>query len=986
MINQSMLTEYEIEVLDGLGIKAFENDDYELEVRVTRPKITKDVFMRIRDFCRSKTCSSSNNWVTIKEASVSLDISLKDDDFRITIFGKPNIGLFLKTDSLQDLPQGSWHVIQKTRVDLPEFDMDICKNIGCKVNLKEEIDVNPNSDKFSQVLADWDITKKKFRLKNRYSYSVNNIFTVDLTAVRTRKIETYKFSKSRTLEADETYEVEIEYVPSFVGLISETNDRNEFDMVLFIDLLSKILCNIRNVLTIKPFNNLYEVEKSYFKTLTKSSDYGLQDRKNFKIAPNVVSLTMSRLRLLIEKANDYYVTPKSDGVRMLGYIHNSGELFLLGSKSSHFEPTGYMFENDVIGTVFDGEFVKNDKSGIELNHYLVFDCYYDKNEDIRQKNLIYRRNVAKNAIDSSISLTGISDFKIILKNFMQMSKQTFFEMNNKCFDEIENDIYENDGLIFTPIDKVGGNHLYTQKAMKGKRFIKSGYAFPKLLKWKDSTFNSIDFKIEFSNSEEELPLHLDNGKYIMTSFKLCKLSVLYDYEAKPFTYIEYIEYMNLSDKEKQTYHEERTKQKKRPPIKEFVPYYPEDKHAYLVKLPIIDGRLRTKVGNTWEGVTISNGSIVEMIYDVNADIYNRWTPIRVRKDKDTPNSYKTAIDIWKSYYMPVTLDIIKGNTNIPSIDEELDTYYNNDPKKSFSVKDSYRHFHRLVVKHSILLETVGQTKTKKLLDLGSGKGGDISRYIDLDLNVVGVDNSVDNLHNSGDGAYRRLCNEYDNKSNVDKDKIMFIAGDVTKSFDDSDTFHDIYPDIVSNKGIFDKKHSFDAATVFFAIHYFFKSKETLRMFLKNVDNNVKVGGYFAGCCYDGTIIFNELLSNGILSYKDSNKEEIIQIKKQYEGNSFIDDPRNAFGYEIKVLVQSIDKEHSEYLVNFELLRMELFNIGFELISSDNFKHYTTIPQPWNKNHVSLANKEDEKISFLNRSFIFKRVRIPEKIKIKKNKK
>ena len=222
-------------------------------------------------------------------------------------------------------------------------------------------------------------------MKNRYSYSVNNVFTVDLTAVRTRKIETYKFSKSRTLEADETYEVEIEYVPSFVGLISETNDRNEFDMVLFIDLLSKILCNIRNVLTIKPFNDLYEVEKSYFKTLTKSSDYGLQDRKNFKIAPNVVTLTMRRLRLLIEKANDYYVTPKSDGVRMLGYIHNSGELFLLGSKSSHFEPTGYMFENDVSGTVFVGDFVKNDKSGIELTHYLVFDCYYDKNEDLDKK-------------------------------------------------------------------------------------------------------------------------------------------------------------------------------------------------------------------------------------------------------------------------------------------------------------------------------------------------------------------------------------------------------------------------------------------------------------------------------------------------------------------------------------------------------------------------------------------------------------------------
>ena len=47
MINQSMLTSYEIEVLEGLGTKAFENDDYELEFRVTRPKITKDVLSLI---------------------------------------------------------------------------------------------------------------------------------------------------------------------------------------------------------------------------------------------------------------------------------------------------------------------------------------------------------------------------------------------------------------------------------------------------------------------------------------------------------------------------------------------------------------------------------------------------------------------------------------------------------------------------------------------------------------------------------------------------------------------------------------------------------------------------------------------------------------------------------------------------------------------------------------------------------------------------
>ena len=82
MVNQSMLSKHEIEELEKLGKLAFENDNYELEIKINRPKITKDAFMRVRDFCRSKTCASSNNWVTIKEQSISLDISL-ENDFRI---------------------------------------------------------------------------------------------------------------------------------------------------------------------------------------------------------------------------------------------------------------------------------------------------------------------------------------------------------------------------------------------------------------------------------------------------------------------------------------------------------------------------------------------------------------------------------------------------------------------------------------------------------------------------------------------------------------------------------------------------------------------------------------------------------------------------------------------------------------------------------------------------------------------------------------
>ena len=505
-------------------------------------------------------------------------------------------------------------------------------------------------------------------------------------------------------------------------------------------------------------------------------------------------------------------------------------------------------------------------------------------------------------------------------------------------------------------------------------FVKSGKDFKRLLKWKDTQFNSIDFKIKFIGTHER-PLKMGDD-YVMNTFMICLLLVTYDQKQEPFTRNQFIEFM----KNPEPIHNKKTF------VETFKPCNPEDEYARRVILPIVDGQVRCKVNDSWTGTKISENDIVEMIYDKDADVEYRWTPIRVRKDKDFPNFYKVASDIWQSYYRPVTLSIMIGDESIPSIEDEVDVYYND----SASSDSKLRQFHRLCVKNALFEETLGKSEGKRLLDLGSGRGGDISRYFDYDAEVVGVDGSVDNLHNQYSDAYVRLANYVSGvkkrtkskKKEYDVNKITFLTGDAGKSFKKSDTFdlpntNGMYKNYVEDKKIFSIDHTFDVATVFFALHYFFIDETTLNTFLENVANNVKVGGYFAGCCYDGQIIHDLFKKNNNmdLCYKDAKGTEILRIQKAYTGE-FKDDS-SSIGKKINVLVQSIDKLHPEYLVNFKFLQRKMMALGFNHVRIDNFERYYETQM---SNRRVVMSKEEQEASFLNKAFIFQKVEI-EKITV-----
>tara|TARA_Y100000389_G_scaffold205145_1_gene264065 strand:- start:1272 stop:4364 length:3093 start_codon:yes stop_codon:yes gene_type:complete len=999
--NESMLSTLDHQTISLYSDLAYNNKSYEFECRVVKPSIKKDDFIRLRNNCREKT--NYGNWKNIKEQSKSLDISV-DDKYRITIEGLDNINKYKKTDSFSDLPNECWYVIEKSRVDVKniengKYDSDLdymsaLKDIGCRLNLKEEVEISKSSETFAKVLLSWAELNKTFRLKNRYSYLVDNMYSVDLTAVKSNYNKCKTFKESRLLSTKEKYEVELEYLPNMIGNINESDEKNLLNISSWVDILTTILCTCQNIYKVLPFSILDNVSSEYFHMLSGKKDkYTLSDRYQFKMAPKVVSLTMPRLRLLKDRTNEYFVTPKSDGLRMLGFIHSSGELFLLGSKSTYFEPSGYYFEESYAGCIFDGEFISKTKDDELIAHYLIFDCYFYKKEDIRSKNLEYRRNQVIDILNNKShndKLYNNVEFYVVLKKFIPLNEDNFHSSCIQCFNDIKGDIYENDGLIFTPIDKVGGNELYDEKSSGKSRFIQSGKEFQRMLKWKDVNFNSIDFQIKFIDTpsesagldnNDELPLQIGNSdKYIMVKYQLCSLHVLYNQSPEPYTFSNFQDYIQLPLAEKKKIKQTFGK----PFVKEFIAAYPEDNLAKYVKLPIIDGRVRCFSNNMWSGVPISSGDIVEMIYNKDEQSYNRWFPIRIRQDKDTPNSYKVALDIWKSYYVPVSYDIMTGECPIPSIEDEIDTYYNSNSKGEKMTKE-YRNFHRLVVKQNLLEESVLKTDGKKLLDLASGKGGDIPRYLSMNLNVVGVDNSVDNLHNAIDGAYPRLKDIIQERINhpgfkYDSEQIIFLAGDISKDLTEKNTYHSNYYDISQYKNTFKESYSFDTVSIFFAIHYFLNDSQTLHGLLDNIDRNTKIDGYFVGCCYDGKIINDEFVKNNgndlVYRYSDpidiKNKgTEVLRIKKNYDTEMF---DENNYGNEIKVLVQSINKEHSEYLVNFDFLEKKMNKIGFDLVLSENFEYYTNISHS-NFDKINLSD-DDRKISFLNRTFIFQRKSIP----------
>lgn len=735
---------------------------------------------------------------------------------------------------------------------------------------------------------------------------------------------------------------------------------------------------------------------------------------------------------------DFVVTEKADGERHLLYIDEKGKIYLINTNMSVVFTGTETQNKDVINTLLDGEIIHHDKYGKFINLYAAFDIYYLGGEDVRSFGFIQKKPEDKNSanmfrlsrlkkvvkecnIQSVIKASSLQQntpLRIECKKFYPSgNNENIFSACGSILERVEQGLFEynTDGLIFTHTSfGVGADEV----GKAGPHYKKTwDYSF----KWKPPQFNTVDFLVTTVKNEKGVdrvtPIFEDglNVESVsqLNEYKTIELRCGFDERKHGFLnpcqdVLE--DKLPTSTSSASAEYEDHYK-----PVV-FSPTNPADPNAGITNIMLKNGQMFSE-----EEEQFGDNTIVECSYDLDAETGWRWKPLRVRYDKTAElrqglknfgNAYHVANSNWHSIHNPITKEMISTGEGIPEELDDDDIYYNRAlTSKKESGTAGLRDFHNLFAKK--LLITSVCKRNDILIDYACGKGGDFPKWIEGKLSFVfGIDISKDNLENRVDGACARFLNyrkdfkvmpyalfvNGNSGVNIRSGAAMLNdkAAQITKAVFGQGTRDEekLGKGVVRQYGKGDD--GFDVSSCQFAIHYFFENQTSFHHFVRNVAECTKLGGYFIGTSYDGNKIFQLLKGKKRGESVDiyQNKTKIWEIRKEYDEETFEDDA-SSLGYQIDVYQESINKMFAEYLVNYEYLARVMENFGFRLITREEAKElglpegsglfsdlYRWMEEeikrnPSKKYKVGEALKmtaNEKKISFLNRYFVYKKIR------------
>ena len=665
---------------------------------------------------------------------------------------------------------------------------------------------------------------------------------------------------------------------------------------------------------------------------------------------------------------------------------------------------------------------------------LMFIETLNKNMDTNPKN-VYRYSLLINLIKninpiSFVEGNNVSPIRIQYKNFystIDEDDESIFKACNAILSDIYNNNYEynTDGLIFTPCQYgVASNKIGVAGNVKK---ITWEYSF----KWKPPEFNTIDFLVstekDTNNIEPIKSIFQDgiNATFLEQIIQYKTLILRCGFDEKKHGFINPCQ--DIIDDKLPSFIEDKSYEynDNYKPV-QFYPSNPYDLNAGICNIILKKDKNDKLQMFTEENEIIEDNTIVEFKYDLNNKDNFNWIPLRVRYDKTNElkrgkknfgNDYKVADSNWYSIHNPITFEMISTGNNIPKNIIDSDIYYN----KSVSDTNTQglRDFHNLFVKKR-LISSVSKPK-QTLIDYSCGKGGDFPKWIDSKLSFVfGIDISKDNIENRLNGACSRFLNY--KKEFKDVPYALFVNGNSSLNIKNGDAMfdekskqitqiifgnHNINEDIVG-KGVLREKGigklGFNISSCQFSIHYFFENDNKLFNFIRNISECTALGGYFIGTSYDGNHIFERLKKlkmNETETIYDDNGEKVWQIVKKYNSSVFNDD-ETCIGYKIGVYQESINNIFDEYLVNYNYLTRILENYGFVLLSNDQAKQLgmPSSTDMFNVLYNLMINTQqqtqklklgealnlkhyEKEISFLNRYFIYKKIRDVDSEKITK---
>lgn len=654
---------------------------------------------------------------------------------------------------------------------------------------------------------------------------------------------------------------------------------------------------------------------------------------------------------------------------------------------------------------------ENDKSKLPPSNYRL-NVLNELIELIKPKSIL---EVSKSEMESNEKKKS-SDFIIKCKNFnTTLEYGNIFSACSKKLSEISDGLFEynTDGLIFTPMDlAVGSNKVGEMPSSLYKTTWNNSF------KWKPAEFNTIDFLVSIKKDKsgrDEVHNKIDTGENTQGSGNVIQYKTLIlrcGFDEKKHGYLNPCQDI-LNDNIPNPDDIDNNDTYKPVP---FQPTSPYDQNAHICNI-VLKGDENNMYMMTEENEYFEDDMIVEFRYDINNTDGWRWIPLRVRYDKTSElraglknygNAYHVANNNWHSIHQPITQLMISTGENLPEYEKSNDIYYN--PSSDETSTRSLRDFHNLYVKNRLIIGISNRDDT--LIDYAVGKAGDLPKWIRSKLRFVfGIDISKDNINNQMDGACARYLNSAKKYNKLPK--ALFVTGNSSLNIRngdavDTDKDKQIIKAVFGNgpkdiallgKGVYNQygigENGFNISSCQFAMHYFFENKTTFHNFLRNIAECTKINGYFTGTCYDGNTVFNLLKSKnkGESISIIKNNRKIYEITKEYDQTGFPSEEM-SLGYAINVYQESINQVFREYLVNFDYFTRIMEDYGFILVTKEeainmnlpdgtglfvelyNSMEHELKMNPTNKNYGKsiYMSPEERKISFMNRYFVFKKIR------------
>jgi SAM-dependent methyltransferase len=284
---------------------------------------------------------------------------------------------------------------------------------------------------------------------------------------------------------------------------------------------------------------------------------------------------------------------------------------------------------------------------------------------------------------------------------------------------------------------------------------------------------------------------------------------------------------------------------------------------------------------------------------------NTFKIIRKRPDKELPNGVDASNQSWEAIVKPLTGDMIgQGPGALRDFHSEIKS--------------------RLIMKYA---------KGKSVLDIGSGKGEDVGKYVKANAKkVVGFD---------------LVKEEYPHPNSMQ--------------------FFKMNNPVYRVKNYINKSEKFDVVNINFAIHYFLQNKKLFESLVVNIHENLKSGGILMATVLDGSKLYESLKGKNKIS------TGAVNFTKKYDDSLNFNSPKFKFlGQKVDVLVKGTkyfgDKPITEFLFNFKKFLSIMEQMGFELVETKSFKDMCDDSE-WCRRYMSTNEKD---YSFKNIYFILKK--------------